>query len=421
MLIRSMEKISGEFRDRDSELLPKALAQSAVVLRATEKVAHQGAKRGAAAGELDHARGDSVAEESAAKNEAHKARGNFEVSDKFRAQARRIAFRLALHDGLREQVAGTKRVKQSFAGDGIDARSGVSRERPVWADDFPVPQRAKLRRRQDVAVKARAFGVNFFLVNEIVEKLAQFRCRVFCHGRADSDRQMIGAREGPQIAVHAVEKFDFDDFVSRGNEIAQSDLEILRAKGSGVRQQLISRASGEYNKVGGVFLAAGGKRDAPGAVLHAGFDLSDARVNRLAAGGCGAVEEQAVEHGARINHDGPRHLKTRSMAFAGNQFRDADFFFGLRAVQQERVFLDGLVGEAAAAGLFPGEMFIKERDVEARARKFFAAKGAGRPSANYGNLFHSVGTSMGVVRARDESIASQGKRPPLQKQKSGRR
>ena len=187
MLVRRMEEIPGEFGDRDSELLPEALAQSAVVLGAAEKIAHQGAKRSAAAGELHHARSDRSAEESAAKNEAHKARGDFKVGDKLGAQARWIAFRLALHDGLREQIAGTKRVEQSFTGDGIDARGRVSGEGPVRADDFPVAQGAKLRRREDVAVKARVFGANVFFANEIVEKVAQFLCCVLGHGRADAD------------------------------------------------------------------------------------------------------------------------------------------------------------------------------------------------------------------------------------------
>ena len=100
--MRGMEEIFGEFRDGYAELFPEPLAQCGVILRAAEEIAQQFAKCCAATRELDHARGDRIAEESAAKNEAHKARGDFEVGDKFRAQPRRIAFWLAVDDRLGE-------------------------------------------------------------------------------------------------------------------------------------------------------------------------------------------------------------------------------------------------------------------------------------------------------------------------------
>ena len=207
---------------------------------------------------------------------------------------------------------------------------------------------------------------------------------------------MIGTRKGPEIAVHAIQEFDFDDFFFCRDEIAERDFEILRAKRGGIRQQLISRAGGEHNEVGNMFAASGGERDA-GADFFAvsfglGFDASDAGVDRVATGGCGALEQQAVEDRAGINYQRARHLKTRAMAAAGNQLGGADFFFGLRTAEKERVALDGFVREAAAAGLFPGEMLVEERDVEACAGEFFSAEGAGRPAANNGNLLHSVVT-----------------------------
>lgn len=103
--MRGMEEIFGEFCDRYAELFPEPLAQCAVILRAAEEIAQQFAKRCAATRELDHARGDRSTEKSAAKHEAHQTRGDFEVGDKLSAQTRGIAFRLALHDGLREQIA----------------------------------------------------------------------------------------------------------------------------------------------------------------------------------------------------------------------------------------------------------------------------------------------------------------------------
>src|SRR6185437_7288828 len=156
MPMRGMEEIFGEFRDGYAELFPEPLTQCAVVLRAAEEVAQEFAKRCAATRELDHARGD------------------FEVRDKLGSQARGIAFWLAVNDRLGEQIAGSKRVKQSFARDGIDARSRVPREGPIPANDLAMTQCSQFRRRKHVTVKSRAVRGDFFFANEIVEKLAQF-------------------------------------------------------------------------------------------------------------------------------------------------------------------------------------------------------------------------------------------------------
>ena len=102
----------------------------------------------------------------------------------------------------------------------------------------------------------------------------------------------------------------------------------------------------------------------------------------------GAIQQQPVEHFARVNHDGLAHLETRAMAAAGNQFRGANDFLGLRRVQQERISFDGLMGQAAAAGFFPGEPLVVNRDSKARARQPLSAERTGGTSADDGYVFH---------------------------------
>src|ERR1700690_879980 len=78
----------------------------------------------------------------------------------------------------------------------------------------------------------------------------------------------------------------------------------------------------------------------------------------------------------------------RAMALAGNQFHRAYKFFGIRAVEKERISLDGLVRQPAAARLFPGQVLVINRDFVARTRQTFAAHRPGRAATHNRNLTH---------------------------------
>ena len=350
MSVGRAEKIVDKFGEGDAELLPQTFAEAAVILRAAEKIAEEFAKSCAAAGELDHSCGDRAAEESAAENTANEARGDFEIGDEFGAKTRGIIFGLSGDERLCEQVAGTERVKKALASDGVDTGGGVTGERPIGAGDFAMAQSAEFRGRQDVAVKLRAGERDFFFANEIVEQVAQTLRGVLRHFCADADGKMVGAREGPEIAGHAVEKFDFDHFFFGGNEVAESHFEIARTERRGAGKELIARAGGEDDEIGGVFCACGGEGDLRAGSVHAG----DASVMHFASSSFGAAEEKAIQNGARINHQRTGHLKARAMSARGDEFGAMNLFFFGRAVEEERIFFDGFVGEAAATGLFPG-------------------------------------------------------------------
>src|SRR5216684_4685577 len=82
------------------------------------------------------------------------------------------------------------------------------------------------------------------------------------------------------------------------------------------------------------------------------------------------------------------HLKRGVMIFAADQLDGIHQFFWIRIIKQEREALDRLVRQAAAAGFFPRQMFVKKIDFVARARKLFTAHCAGRSSANDCYLGH---------------------------------
>ncbi len=359
-----IEKTLREFGEGDAELRPQAAFQAAVILRAAENIADESAEGRAVIHQLHHAGGDGVAKEIAAKNFAGDACGKFEIGGNFRAEAFGISFGLSGHESFGEEVAGTHGVEKTFTGDGIDARGGVARQGPIFADDAAATKSVELRRGQNMAVKTRAIERNIFVGDETIEMAAQNLAGIIFHLAANAYGHVIGARERPDVAFEFLEELDLDHLFLLRNEIAESHFEIGGLERGGLRKKAIARAAGKDNEVGGLLFAADVQMD----VAIIGADLGDARADGLAAGRAGAIEEKLIENGAGINDDGMAQLEARAKTAAGNQFGGANDFFRLRAVEKERIRFDGFVCEASATRLFPGKMLVVEGDLEAGRR-----------------------------------------------------
>src|ERR1700680_4757782 len=133
-----------------------------------------------------------------------------------------------------------------------------------------------------------------------------------------------------------------------------------------------------------------------------GIHIRHTRADRLATRCYRAVQEQAVQDLARIDHDRMAHLEPRAMAAARNELRGANNPFGLWRIEQERIGFDCFVREPAAAGLFPCQSFVKNRDLETGGGQALAAEGAGRSSTNNRDLFH--GSVMAACYGRIKSV-----------------
>ena len=72
------------------------------------------------------------------------------------------------------------------------------------------------------------------------------------------------------------------------------------------------------------------------------------------------------------------HFQRSVMLLAADDVDFSDQFFGVGIIEEKWETLDGFVGQAAAAGLFPRQMFIEYGDVIASAGELFAAHGARR-------------------------------------------
>src|ERR1700676_1175039 len=76
------------------------------------------------------------------------------------------------------------------------------------------------------------------------------------------------------------------------------------------------------------------------------------------------------------------HLQRSVMLFAADDVDFSDQFFGVRIIEEKWETLDGFVGQATAAGFFPSQVLIKNRDVIASAGELFAAHGARRTATD---------------------------------------
>jgi len=197
---------------------------------------------------------------------------------------------------------------------------------------------------------------------------------------------MIRAREGPKIALEFLQKFHLDDVFFGGNEISERDFEVFRAESRRLRKQLVARSRRDDDEIGMAYFAAGSEAHARAVCCHASHACADGRAARCG----GAVEQEAIEHFARVNHDRVAHVKACAMAIAGDQFGGADDSLGLAGIEQEGISRDGFVRQSTTAGFFPRETLVEDRDIEAVACEALAAKRSGGTSSDNGDVFHGL-------------------------------
>ena len=198
---------------------------------------------------------------------------------------------------------------------------------------------------------------------------------------------MIGARKRPQVALEFLQEFHLDDVFLGRHEIAERHFQILRAESRRFRQQLVSRPRREHHEVRSAFFAARHQPHLRVVHVHARHARAHGRASRCDS----PVEQQPVQHLARVNYDRMAHLDPRAMPAAGNQLCRAHNLLGVRSVEQERIRLDRFMSQAAAAGLLPRQALVENCYVKAVARKALAAKRAGGSASDNRDVFHGPG------------------------------
>src|ERR1700676_523331 len=226
---------------------------------------------------------------------------------------------------------------------------------------------------------------------------SQLRAGMRRHAAADAHRKMIAARKRPDVALEVRKKLHGDGVSGLRNEIALGHFQFVALQCAGSGKQLVARARGHHQKIALAPLAV----DAIPRLVASGVRRDHMRMMHAAACFLRAFEQHAVEHAARIDDDGMRHVQLYAVLVAADQFDRMNEFFRVRVIEQEREALDGFMGESAATGFFPRQMLVENVYLMARARQLFAAHRTGRSATDNRNLSHGLSRETCVsLRAR---------------------
>ena len=208
---------------------------------------------------------------------------------------------------------------------------------------------------------------------------------------------MVGAGEGPDVALEIGEKLDDDFLGGLRDEVALGHLEFIALQCARSGKQLVASAGSEDQKISGAPLAINGVARLIGSGVH----FMNAGAEDLAAGFAGAVEKQAIQDGTGIDDDGMLEVESGAVIFGAYDFDVVNELLGMGIIQQERVTLRGFVSKAAAAGFFPGEMLVENPYGVTSAGKLLAAHRARRTTADTDYFRHS---SSHTLQAENASI-----------------
>src|SRR5436305_91252 len=127
----------------------------------------------------------------------------------------------------RQQFPRPNGIKGSLAGERIDPGRRVTDKRPVLSDDISLGKRPLLGRRQYMAVKLCALRRYVMFLNKILQVSSQLRARMRGHAPANAYREMIAARERPDVAFKLRQEFDGDGISRLRHEVALRHLQLV--------------------------------------------------------------------------------------------------------------------------------------------------------------------------------------------------
>ena len=196
---------------------------------------------------------------------------------------------------------------------------------------------------------------------------------------------MIAPRKRPDVSVEMRQKFDRDGVAGLWHEVTLRHLQLVPLQCPCFRNQLVARAGRKNQKISFLPFAIHAVARLRRSRVHAHY----ARPLHLAARIPRAIQEHAVQHRARIDHDRVGHFERGMLLLAADQLDGIHQFFGIGIIKQEREALNGFVRQSAATGFFPSQVLIKKMNLVARARELLTAHCAGRSAADDCYLGHS--------------------------------
>jgi len=140
---------------------------------------------------------------------------------------------------------------------------------------------------------------------------------------------MVGAGEGPDVALEVGEEFDDDLLGSLRDEVTLGHFEFVALQSASTGEELVACAGSKDEEIGGVPLAIHGIAR----LLRSSVHFMNAGTVDLAAGFAGAVEEQAIQDGTGIDNDGVLKVELGAVIFRADDFDVMNEFFGMGIIQ----------------------------------------------------------------------------------------
>src|SRR5258708_20400403 len=201
---------------------------------------------------------------------------------------------------------------------------------------------------------------------------AQLGSRRFTHLSRDPRRNMIGAREDPDVAGNSLEKLNRHHRTAAGNEVARADHQIAgRNRGEELRAERVARACCDHEVGSMVFtlwreqLPFTARSPNPASPFVAYINPR----SNLTAGAPGSLQQQSIQRQTREDRDRMLHLKADSLSRRTDQLAAFNRIALTTRICQKRILPQSFVCNSATAGLLPRKLLVKEEDVPSSFRQ----------------------------------------------------
>ncbi len=225
------EELHEDFLQGPVDVLLQPVAQAQVRLRAGKQILHQVTEPRTPLHELHHHVRNTAEQISAQVHAPGERRGVLRIAARDSPGIARIPVSSGLahnivrviQDHLARQIAGTDRVIQTFACDGIHQTARIAHRQPAAARHaIPAPTPASCERRQHLlAVERRILARNTLLGHVRFQPRAAMAWRRHHPARRYPPGKMSAAREHPDVAFKLRQKLNIDTLAGARNfEIA---------------------------------------------------------------------------------------------------------------------------------------------------------------------------------------------------------
>src|ERR1019366_5543624 len=233
-----------------------------------------------------------------------------------------------------------------------------------------------------MAVKRRALPGQTAFVHELFQALAKGTGWLALS--ADSHREVAAPRKDPDVTFQARQELNIDAVLVAGHVIPQRGHGVAGHELRSHVAQRLARAGG-HDAIVPLRNAAAGAQAPPRAAARY---FPDARLFDLDSGGAGALQKHAVQVEPGVDHQRVVELQGGFAPARRRQNGFPDEPLGGVVVDEKRISIVCLVGQAAAARLLPGQLLVEQRDAQAGVGQPLARESSRGTAAQDRDMLH---------------------------------